>query len=255
MQRLRPLALAVLAWLAIAMPAVLQAGPAFAGNAKAPVVVELFTSQGCNSCPPADAVLADLTGQHDVITLSYHVNYWDYLGWKDTFATPETTQRQRDYAKFLNERTIYTPQIVIGGRTHIIGSRKDEVMTGVATAAQAHGAKAGKTPLVAMEKRADGKLTLRVAAAKVQDVAVILVRYDTRREVAIERGENRGKTFTYHNVVRDIRTLASWNGQAMEMELDPQDLWRDGRDGCAVLLQDTRNGQIIAANRLEKRGG
>lgn len=256
MQRLRPLALAALAWLAVAIPAVLHPGPALAGNAKAPVVVELFTSQGCNSCPPADVVLADLTGRHDVITLSYHVNYWDYLGWKDTFATPQTTQRQRDYAKFLNERTIYTPQIVIDGKTHTIGSRKDEVMAGVATAAQAHAAKAGKMPLplVVMEKRPDGRLMLRVAAAKAQDVAVILVRYDTRREVAIERGENRGKTFTYHNVVRDIRTLASWNGQALEMELDPQDLWRDGRDGCAVLLQDTRSGQIIAANRLEKRG-
>ena len=255
MQRLRPLALAAFAWFAVAIPAVTHPDAALAGNAKAPVVVELFTSQGCNSCPPADVVLADLTGRLDVITLSYHVNYWDYLGWKDTFATPQTTQRQRDYAKFLNERTIYTPQIVIGGKTHTIGSRKDEVMAGVSAAAQAHAAKAGKMPLVALEKRPDGKLMLRIAAGKARDVAVILVLYDTRREVAIERGENRGKTFTYHNVVRDIRTLASWNGQVLEMELDPQDLWRDGRDGCAVLLQDTRSGQIIAANRLEKRGG
>ena len=254
MQLPRLFAPAAFAWFAMAILAA-GAGPALAGGNKAPVVVELFTSQGCNSCPPADVVLGDLTGRPDVITLSYHVNYWDYLGWKDTFATPETTQRQRDYAKFLNERTIYTPQIVIGGRSHAIGSRKDEVVAGMQAVGQAQAAKAGKIPMLAMDKRPDGKVLLRIAAGKAHDVAVILVRYDTRREVAIERGENRGKTFTYHNVVRDMRTLASWNGQAMELELDPQELWRDGRDGCAVLLQDTQSGHILAANRLEKRGG
>jgi hypothetical protein len=254
MQLPRLLAPATFAWFAMAILAA-GSGPALAGGNKAPVVVELFTSQGCNSCPPADVVLGALTGRADIITLSYHVNYWDYLGWKDTFATPETTQRQRDYAKFLNERTIYTPQIVIGGRSHAIGSRKDEVVAGVQAVGQAQAAKAGKVPMLAMDRRADGKVLLRIAAGKAHDVAVILVRYDTRREVAIERGENRGKTFTYHNVVRDMRTLASWNGQAMELELDPQELWRDGRDGCAVLLQDTQSGHILAANRLEKRGG
>jgi len=254
MQLTRLLAPAAFAWFAMAILAP-GSGPALAGGNKAPVVVELFTSQGCNSCPPADVVLGDLTGRPDIITLSYHVNYWDYLGWKDTFATPQTTQRQRDYAKFLNERTIYTPQIVIGGRSHAIGSRKDEVVAGVQAVGQAQAAKAGKVSMLAMDRRPDGKVLLRIAAGKARDVAVILVRYDTRREVAIERGENRGKTFTYHNVVRDMRTLASWNGQAMELELDPQELWRDGRDGCAVLLQDTQSGHILAANRLEKRGG
>lgn len=254
MQLQRLLAPVAFVWLAMAILAV-GSGPALAGGNKAPVVVELFTSQGCNSCPPADVVLGDLTGRPDIVTLSYHVNYWDYLGWKDTFATPQTTQRQRDYAKFLNERTIYTPQIVIGGRSHAIGSRKDEVMAAVHAVGQAQAAKAGKVPMLMLDKRPDGKVLLRIAAGKAHDVAVILVRYDTRREVVIERGENRGKTFTYHNVVRDMRTLASWNGQAMELELDPQELWRDGRDGCAVLLQDTQSGHILAANRLEKRGG
>ena len=139
MQLPRLFAPAAFAWFAMAILAA-GAGPALAGGNKAPVVVELFTSQGCNSCPPADVVLGDLTGRPDVITLSYHVNYWDYLGWKDTFATPETTQRQRDYAKFLNERTIYTPQIVIGGRSHAIGSRKDEVVAGMQAVGQAQAA-------------------------------------------------------------------------------------------------------------------
>lgn len=244
---LRPFALAIFALLALS-------GTALAGGKTSPVVVELFTSQGCNSCPPADAVLADLTGRPDVIPLSYHVNYWDYLGWKDTFATPQTTQRQRDYARFLNERTIYTPQIVIAGQTHAVGSRRDEVMAGVSNAVHA-ATKVLKAPPVAVEKKPDGKLLLKIGAGKSRDVAVLLVRYDTRREVAIERGENRGKIFTYHNVVRDIRSLGTWNGAAMDVELDPRELWRDGRDGCAVLLQDTQNGHILAAGRLEKRGG
>jgi len=248
MPRLRFLALAVLA-------GVMLTAAAEAGGPKAPVVVEFFTSQGCNSCPPADSLLGDLAGRHDIVTLGFHVSYWDYLGWKDTFATAQTTQRQRDYARYLNERTIYTPQVVIGGHSHVIGSRKDEVMAGLTAAAQAHAMRAGKIPQLAMEKRGEGKLVLRVPAAKAQNIAVLLVRYDTRREVAIERGENRGKTFTYHNVVGDIRTLATWNGQAMDLDLDIQDLWRDGRDGCAVLLQDMQSGHILAAGRWEKRGG
>ena len=224
----------------------LGATAAHAHQHAGPIVIELFTSQGCNSCPAADAFLEELAQRDNILALSFHVNYWDYLGWKDTFATEWTTQRQRTYAVFLGERTIYTPQMVIGGLDHVVGSRRAKVQSAIDTARDPY-----------LELRAtyagDGKLAVTIPEGEMnlRDVVVWLVRFDKSSEVAIERGENAGQNFIYHNVVRDYREVAMWTGSRMDIEFDLSELRDGGRDGAAVLVQEGGSGRIIGAIEID----
>lgn len=225
----------------------------FSGSAaaaeKLPVVVELFTSQGCNSCPPADEFLGELTKRDDVIALAFHVNYWDYLGWKDTLASDATTERQRTYATFLGERTVYTPQMVIGGVAHRVGSRRGDINEVIGGLQE----RTGPYLEVRVRRIEGGKISVVVPAGelKQRDVVVWLVRYDSAREVEIERGENRGNTFMYHNVVADYRELGMWRGSELEFELKVSDL-RDGdHDGSVILVQEGGSGRIIGAAKVD----
>ena len=232
----------------VAAAMTLGAGHAVA-EGKSPIVVELFTSQGCNSCPPADEFLGELKERGDVIALAFHVNYWDYMGWKDTFASDSTTQRQRTYATFLRERTIYTPQMVIGGMTHKVGSRRGDVSHAIEQV------RAGSHPYleVRVERGEGGKVLVRVAAGEMnqRDVVVWLVRYTSAQDVEIERGENRGLTLTYHNVVSDYREIGMWYGRELKLELAMSDLREGGQDGSVILVQEGGSGRIIGAAQVD----
>ena len=206
--------------------------------AQPPLVVELFTSQGCNSCPPADTHLADLARRDGVLALSFHVTYWDRLGWPDSFGLAAADERQRTYARRLGLRGLYTPQMVIGGRLDVVGSDRRRV-------AQALDLLAGHEPDgPPLEFGADG---VRVGAGAGAPATVLALAFDERHEVAIGRGENRGRTLRYHNVVRDLVALGEWHGRAATFAV-PAARWRAaGRSGVAILVQRDSDGAILAA--------
>lgn len=213
------------------------------------VVVELFTSQGCSSCPPADALLGDLAGREDVIALSFHVDYWDYLGWEDTFAQAAYTQRQRAYAPKVDRQYIgrrlrgsFTPEIVVQGRDSLVGSHRKLVEDRIA----AHAALAPQATVGLA--RDGGDLVVEVAAvgASSPAVRVMLAQFTAAAEVGIDRGENAGKTFVYHNVVTDLRDIGRWDGTGS------QTMRVSGTTGpVAVFLQRGETGVILAGAKLD----
>lgn len=211
-------------------------GSAAAGNR--PVVVELFTSQGCSSCPPADRVLGELADRPDVLALSFHVTYWDRLGWPDSLGLEAATERQYGYAQAMNATRVYTPQMVVDGRVELVGSRRAEVLDIVRLLATHQ----GEAPDL---HAVDGEL--RVGAGTGRGT-VWLAAFDARHEVAIGRGENAGRSLPYHNVVRELRPLGVWQGEAIRLPLDRLRL--GGRDGVALLLQ-ADDGRILNALRLD----
>jgi len=211
-------------------------------------VVELFTSQGCSSCPPADEFLAKLADEREVLALSWHVDYWDYLGWKDIFASPANTQRQRRYAASMKERQIYTPQAVINGQAHVVGSRGNAIRS-LITSQEASGA--GLTVPINASLAGDS-LTVNIPASSTPKRATLwLVYFNNASEVAIGKGENRGRKITYRNVVGDIQMLGMIKSAGLNLELPVSELKRQGFDSYALLLQtadgEGNPGPIIGA--------
>lgn len=211
-----------------------------------PVVVELFTSQGCNSCPPADRLLGELARRNDVLPLSFHVTYWDRLGWPDTFGLEDSTRRQQVYADWLGLRTVYTPQMVIGGRIDVVGSSRGRVLDAIELLK--NHVTSGPELEIAHDR-------LSVGAGDETDAAIWLVAFDDQHDVAIERGENRGRTLRYHQVVRELTRLAYWHGRALELDLPLARLSAAGRQGAAVLVQRLSDGAILAATRVSLTPG
>lgn len=210
----------------------------------APVVVELFTSQGCSSCPPADAYLSELARDPRVLALSMHVDYWNGLGWKDPFSSAEVTQRQRDYARALGGRFVYTPQAVVMGRAQAVGSHRADVARLIARAR----AETPPPPRVDILHPERDRLVIRVGAKPfVGRATVWLVSYDTRHTTKIPVGENGGRTLSYSNVVRGIRAVGQWTGAAVELGADVAEDMKDGYENCAVLVQADGTGAIVAA--------
>ncbi len=209
-------------------------GPAQAQNQ--PVVIELFTSQGCSSCPPADALMHKLVSRGDVIALSMHVDYWDYIGWKDEFGRPENAARQRAYAQKAGRRSIYTPQMIIAGEDSVVGTHPMDV----ADLIRKH---SSETKDVAMKvARSDGKLMIAATARRAAKYEVKLVSYLDKRTTAIKRGENAGRTITYVNVVSDMKTVERWDGRA------PLSVAATvGSGPMVVLIQRAGHGAIEAA--------
>jgi len=211
-------------------------------NKRPRAVLELYTSQGCNSCPPADKLLGRYAKDKDVVALTFNVPYWDYLGWKDTLALPENEDRQRDYARARGDGAVYTPQVVINGRRHAVGSARFQIER-----AMSADDPSGALP-VALEVHLDGD-TLMVEAAAAPDglkdpkATLWLVTYSRTATVPIKRGENRGATITYTNVVRNIRPIGMWKGKRLHLDLPRATLAKRGIDGCAVLLQREKNGR------------
>jgi hypothetical protein len=213
-----------------------------AAAAERPVVVELFTSQGCSSCPPANAFLNELSRQRsDVLALAFHVTYWDYLGWKDPFSLQTATDRQARYGQRFGDGS-YTPEIVVDGGTGLVGSYREDV-NGAIAKARTDGRTAAEVRVVAKEGRVSIDVGSGQGAAK-----VYLVGYDREHVTAIDRGENRGRTMPESNIVRSFRSVADWRGAPVHLE---QPL-PDGEE-IAVILE-APDGHIVGASRASKRG-
>ena len=221
------------------------------GTAQAASVVELFTSQGCSSCPPADEVLAKLAHEPGIIAVSLPVDYWDYLGWKDTFAKPAFTARQRAYATARHDGQIYTPQAVINGSEHCNGASRSEIARAIAQTGP------GVDVPVTLTKTAGG-VELSIGAATNRDVmagSIIVMPVIGQREVAIGRGENARRKVTYTNIVRELVPLGRWTG-ARTLLTVPAAALADA-DSIVVILEaapGTRGpGTIIGAAQLALR--
>ena len=207
-------------------------------------VVELYTSEGCSSCPPADAFVGELAGRDDILALSLHVDYWDYIGWKDRFADARNTRRQKNYGHQFQLRYVYTPQVVVDGTYEAVGSDRTKVLDAVAKSK-----KLAKIP-VRLTASADG-MVLDLAAADVGPVHVYSVFYDRLQESDVRRGENSGRKLAHVNVVRDMTRIATWQGQPARLTIPAS---AKGGDVCAVILQSVSTGRIIGAARLALDG-
>lgn len=208
-------------------------GPSAAAD-KPPVVVELFTSQGCSSCPPANANLIELSKRDDVLALSFAVTYWDRLGWKDIFGREDYTARQYTYAPALGERGPFTPQMVINGTKSLVGNRLGEVEAGIVAAAPLDG------PALTL---ADGQVQIAAAVAA-GPADIWLVRYDPKVvEVPVARGENTGRTLPHTHVVHDLQKLGQWDGSALTLSVAEASAGLS----TAVLVQLPNGGPILSA--------
>lgn len=242
----RPLFGTVLGLLALA--AMVQSTSAESMRARPKAVVELFTSQGCAQCPPADALLTGLAEEGDVVALAYHVDYWDYVGWEDTFGNEEYSDRQRAYAKSWGSSRIYTPQMVVNGAKGVVGSHRSEV----------HGALDGAALPLAVEIARDGDM-LKVSIppnTSLEDAVVWMVTYLDRADVAIDTGDNAGKSMVYTQVVTDRQVLGMWEGTTgASLKLPLPEILDDGSTGIAVIVQQENAGlpgPILGAATYER---
>lgn len=222
-----------LALLALASSACL--GTLTAAMAETRAVVELFTSQGCSSCPAADKLLGELVKDPSIVAMSVPIDYWDYLGWKDTLASPAHTARQRAYAKIRGDRQVYTPQVVINGSLHVLGSDKGAIERAIV--ATRRSTKAMTVPVTLA--LAGDKLTVTLPEQKDERASaeVWLCTISKSVAVPIARGENRGRTVTYHNVARRWQKLGDWSGKAASWTVPLADIKAAEGDAAAVLVQ------------------
>ena len=210
--------------------------------AQGPVVVELYTSQGCSSCPPADKLIGQIAERDDVIALALHVDYWDYIGWKDEFANPDHTTRQRTYSRVAGKRTIYTPQMVVAGVDHVVGTKPMKL----ADLLNAHKAKTNPAE-VSLSRDGDRIRISATAEGRVPAGSVVhVVTYTPKESVSIRRGENAGRKLTYHNIVRQWVTVGEWNGQGTYTASVkvPRGM------AVAVLVQSPGQGPMLGAAKL-----
>ena len=219
-------------------------GAALAAD-KLPVVVELYTSQGCSSCPPADKFMGELTKRRDILGLTFHVDYWDYIGWKDPFARPENTTRQKQLSHQLGLRHIYTPQMIIHGAFNAVGSSRWDVDRAISQTRKfpqlSIGLKHGK----------GGQLNISIpASADKEPAKIYLVAFDDKHTTSVKRGENGGKKLSYFNVVRDMKQIGTWSGQAATLNVKLTGMMNAGRSACAVLIQSERSGHILGAAQI-----
>ena len=221
----------------------LSTGPSQAGDKL--TVVELYTSQGCSSCPPADTYLGRLAERDDIIALSLHVDYWDYIGWKDPYAIPESTKRQRWYARKLGMGYVYTPQMVVQGMAHTTGSNRGNVERLIR---DVHGAKR----LDVQIHRTDGGLKVDIAGGtfKGETARIYIAAYDAMHENDVSRGENTGRKLAHYNVVREMTNIGSWSGKPVSLTVGSETIQMAGRDGCVVLVQSPETGRILGAAKI-----
>ena len=234
---LKPAPRLALLLLCLATPA----GFALAKEPQRPAVVELFTSQGCSACTKANALVADLAGRKDVLALTFPVDYWDYLGWKDTFARPEFSARQRAYMKAAGQREVFTPQVVVDGAPQGDRSAVDKAPELVQAALKA----AAPEPDIQMSR---GKVAVGSGPAPEGGADVWLVRYLAQpRETEVRDGENRGVTVVYRNVAVGLQRLGTWSGRPHVYPLPKAPAAKDGDVKLAVLLQARASGKILGA--------
>ncbi|WP_158816452.1 thioredoxin family protein [Methylocapsa sp. S129] len=214
-------------------------------------VLELFTSQGCSSCPPADRILGELARDPSTLALSFPVDYWDYIGWKDTLATPTYTARQKAYASASGKGQVYTPQLIVNGLADVVGSDLGAIEQAERTTVKQSGVLS--VPLSVVEQ--GGKINISVGAANAaspRTAGVYLLAFASSRTVVVQRGENAGSTLTYANVVRAMTKIGDWNGVPVNLEADLAQARLDGADSYAVIVQAGARAQpsaILAAAR------
>jgi hypothetical protein len=218
-----------------------------ASLAGGPWSIELFTSQGCSSCPPADLQLGKLVRRPDIVALSFHVDYWDYIGWKDRFASKETTARQKAYARMLKQRYVYTPEMVVDGRGHEPGTSPGPIESLLAEARR----QSPKRTTPGLTRSADGALVITLAAARLDSgpADVTVFAYDRRHSTPILRGENDGRMLENFNVVRHFEIVGRWDGSEQHWTV-PADRFQPDQ-GIAVLVQQADHGPVLGAAKLE----
>ncbi len=210
----------------------------------APIVVELFTSEGCSSCPPADALLGELMQRQYVLPLSYHVDYWDYIGWKDRFGDPKFTRRQYAYAEAQGSSMVYTPQMIVAGAIDVVGSDRKGVEKALKTAYTRN-----SMYRVQILREDDGKVVAQFPEAPIGVPATIwLVTYQKTAESHVNAGENSGKHLQTYNVVRSLQKIGMWTGAATEIELELDEQAKAASpDACAIIANQAEHGPIVAA--------
>jgi len=233
-------ALSVCAIVAVIRPAV----------AEPRAVVELFTSQGCSSCPPADKIIGELAKDPSVIALSLPIDYWDYLGWKDTLADARFSARQKAYSLMRGDRDVYTPQVVVNGSAHVVGSDRAEIERAIGATRRADGVMSVPVSM----KLSGEQITVSVAASnKIPAAAhgeIWICSISRAVPISIGRGENRGRELTYYNVVRNVLKVGDWNGSAGSWTVPLENISREGIDAAAVIVQDgsrDRPGPMLGA--------
>lgn len=221
------------------------AGPVWAQQN--PVVVELYTSQGCAACPPADALLNQMIEHEGILPLALHVDYWDYIGWADTFGQPAFSERQKAYARKMGRKSVYTPQMIVGGLDDVQGNAGMQVM-GALAEHQMNPLGAGRVS-VDIDTRDAGGVTISVYAQGILEFAtdVQLVRFLNEATVEIIAGENAGRDITYRNIVTDWQVIGAWDGAAPFNYTVP-DALPEG-SGLAVVVQEQGLGPILGAAR------
>ena len=211
------------------------------------VVVELYTSQSCSSCPPADKFLGELAKRKDVLALSMHVDYWNALGWRDPWSSADVTARQRRYARSLGTRYVSTPQAIIGGAAYAVGSDRGAVSRLIEKSRRAQRTRV--QPRITMPT--PGRLTVTLPGGKLAAPAMVwFVAFDDRHTARITGGENSGATITYTNVVRALRPVGTWTGKGRSFEIDISKDLQAGFGNCAILVQAASEGPILGAVSL-----
>lgn len=244
--------LPIAAILAIALPA--SGVPAEEAVRSKPIgVVELFTSQGCSNCPKADRTIESLAGRSDVITIAYHVDYWNYMGWRDTLSAKENTERQYGYAKTLGIKNVFTPQVVLNG----MRDTKVTSPAGIVAELEKLGGADRAMPVYVSASLTPEEMTIEIGDAVVggtQKADVVVAYFRKYSTVEIQKGDNEGKKIVYRNAVTKLETVGMWEGKALTIKLPAAVLAKRGFDGCAILLQshdkDSNPGRILGAAAL-----
>ncbi|MET0659008.1 MAG: DUF1223 domain-containing protein [Steroidobacteraceae bacterium] len=205
-----------------------------------PVVVELFTSQGCSSCPPAEALLGELSRQPNIVALAYHVDYWDDLGWKDRFAIPAAVERQRGYVRRLSRAGAFTPHVVVSGDTSLVGSNRSAITRAIA---------AKRDALAIGLSRSGTELTIDLRERWNEPMDINVVSYLSAATTNIGRGENAHRSLREFNIVRSFRHLTRWDGRPQQLKVPLASLPSDAT-AVAVLLQRPNQGAIAGASQL-----
>jgi hypothetical protein len=215
-------------------------------------VVELFTSQGCPACPRADKLLGELAVRDDILALSQHVDYWDYYGWPDPFASDVYSHRQQRYLDQRGLPYVYTPQIVVDGKHHASGNKPHDVMSRIESAQKDNQGRIG----LHLERLSDTQIRIQISDVDARyrgEAEIIIVRYDDKHVTEVTGGENRGKTITNFHVVRLMRPVALWNGEAVDVVVALQELEGARPAYCAIFVQERGQGRILGASAVDMR--
>jgi hypothetical protein len=210
--------------------------PADASEPRA--VVELFTSQGCSSCPPADNIIGELAKDPSIIALSMPIDYWDYLGWKDTLADARFSARQKAYSHMLSDRGVYTPQVIVNGSAHVIGSDRAGIEGAIGDTQKADGVMSVPVTMTLSGKQINVSVAASGKGPTSMHGEVWICSVTREIPISIGRGENRGREITYHNVVRNLLKVGDWNGSSGSWTVPLENISREGVDAAVVFVQD-----------------